>query len=71
MPILAGYGLSATIFVATHWAGSVDTFYGHTMASWSDLREWLAHGCVVGSQTVSHADLTRLPPPRALDELQA
>jgi peptidoglycan/xylan/chitin deacetylase (PgdA/CDA1 family) len=53
-PILKKYGFTATLFIYTDFVGM-----SKSAITWDQLREMKANGFVVGSQTVSHCDLTK------------
>jgi peptidoglycan/xylan/chitin deacetylase (PgdA/CDA1 family) len=53
-PILRGYGFMATFFIYTDFIGA-----SKNAITWDQLREMKADGFEVGSQTLSHCDLTK------------
>jgi len=53
-PILKKYGFTATLFVYTDFVG-----ISKSAITWDQLREMKADGFEVGSQTLSHCDLTK------------
>ncbi len=53
-PILKKYGFTATLLIYTDYVG-----ISKSAITWDQLREMKADGFEVGSQTVSHADLTK------------
>src|SRR5690242_7218075 len=66
-PVLANYGLPATVFVPTGWCGLNDDWYPHLsgspakpLMSWSQIRALSNADVEFGSHTVSHARLTEL-----------
>jgi peptidoglycan/xylan/chitin deacetylase (PgdA/CDA1 family) len=63
-PILCRYGFSATVFAVTGEVGGASRWDPGSEAelmSWSQLRELHQAGIEVGSHTVSHPRLTRMP----------
>lgn len=73
-PILKSFGFTATVFVVTGYVGQPSlwdegqSWIGPLM-TWDQLRVWREMGFSVGSHTVSHAHLGRLPRDAALAEL--
>jgi len=53
-PILKKYGFRATVLIYTDYVG-----ISRSAVTWDQLREMKADGFEVGSQTISHADLTK------------
>jgi peptidoglycan/xylan/chitin deacetylase (PgdA/CDA1 family) len=53
-PILKKYGFTATLLIYTDFVGK-----SKSAITWDQLREMKANGFEVGSQTVSHGDLTK------------
>ena len=53
-PILKKYGFTATLLIYTHFVG-----ISKSAITWDQLREMKADGFEVGSQTISHCDLTK------------
>lgn len=73
VPVLARYGIPATLYLATEFVESRDHLpYGAPPVSWAGLRDALSTGLVtIGSHTHTHSLLDRLPPEdlaRELDE---
>ncbi len=74
-PVLKAYGLPATIFVVVGYVGKLDTWdvnfanicFPHL--SWLQVETLAAAGWEIGSHTLSHLDLTRLPQGRCWQEL--
>jgi len=58
--------VSGRIGKANDWDGT-----GEAMMGISQVREWLVAGHQIGSHTVSHPDLTRIPVMDAREEIQA
>jgi peptidoglycan/xylan/chitin deacetylase (PgdA/CDA1 family) len=72
-PALRQYGFSATVFVVTGQVGGLSQWDAGSetpLMGWAELRELAAHGIEIGSHTVSHARLTRLPLALATRELE-
>jgi peptidoglycan/xylan/chitin deacetylase (PgdA/CDA1 family) len=71
VPVLAAYGVPATVYVATQLVESGGTFPGGApMVSWDALRDAASTGLVtVGSHTHTHRLLDRASVPDAIDEL--
>lgn len=66
-PVLREFGMTATVFVLpdeTEGRGSLvhRTFYGRVVMSWQQIERMHQAGIDFGANTVSHRDLTRLPP---------
>ena len=74
-PVLQRYGMSATVFLTVGAAPDLHArrpaFEGRTMLSWAEIREMQAGGIEFGAHTLTHPDLTRLPPDRAEVEMSA
>ena len=77
-PVLARYGMSATVFLTPgaddgHAApgGRLSPLEGRTMLSWSEIREMHRAGIAFGAHTLTHPDLTRLPADRVEREICA
>lgn len=73
-PLLAERGIPATLFVPVGFVeGSAPAPIrgtGHLPPlDWAELRQLVAAGLAVGSHTVTHPDLPRLPPARVREEL--
>ncbi|SMC26327.1 Polysaccharide deacetylase [Desulfacinum hydrothermale DSM 13146] len=74
-PVLARYGIPATIFLVTDAVGRTNHwmegrgFSSRRMLSWSQVREMSDHGVSFGSHTASHPRLTELPAHRVEEEL--
>ena len=61
-PILGRYGFTATMFVVSGFAGSASTAAsGSRFMTWGQVREIRSLGMTIGSHTVSHPELWRLP----------
>lgn len=71
LPILAGHGIPATLYLATDFVERGIAFpYGGTALSWSALRDATATGLVtVGSHTHRHVLMDRVPVAEAAEEL--
>lgn len=74
LPALRAAGFSATVFAVSGLLGDRNTWDGdelqEPLLSASDIRALLADGHDVQSHTRTHADLTRLAPACALQELE-
>jgi peptidoglycan/xylan/chitin deacetylase (PgdA/CDA1 family) len=76
MPVLQRHGFSSTCyFVSGQLGGSNVWDHGKGIApkplmQAQHLRQWAGGGQEVGAHTRSHADLTQLSAPQALDEIQ-
>jgi peptidoglycan/xylan/chitin deacetylase (PgdA/CDA1 family) len=77
-PILTRLGFTATIFVVAQYAGGSNTWPTQgpgiptlPLMSWNALRDLATGGFEIGSHTMTHPDLTSLPPERARWELSA
>lgn len=73
-PLLAERGIPATLFVPVGFVeGSAPAPIRGTAhlppLGWAELRQLAAAGLAVGSHSVSHPDLPRLPPDRVREEL--
>jgi peptidoglycan/xylan/chitin deacetylase (PgdA/CDA1 family) len=64
-PVLARLGMRATAYVITDRISNGDPSF----LTWTLLHALERRGIEIGSHTVSHVDLTRLPDRRVLDEL--
>lgn len=76
-PILQRYGFTATVFLtvgdqllATAQA-RLPSRQGRPMLSWAEIREMQRHGIAFGAHTLTHPNLTRIPPDRAEVEIVA
>ncbi|MGC3002134.1 polysaccharide deacetylase family protein [Streptomyces sp. G35A] len=71
LPVLAGHGFTATLFVSTGWLrGPYDTGGGpDTMLDWDQVRELAAAGVEIGGHSHSHPQLDRLGDRRLRSEL--
>ncbi len=74
-PVLAEHGMPATVFVTAGarpcGAGRPPPFLGREMLSPGEMREMAEEGIRFGAHTLTHPDLTRLPAPRAREEILA
>jgi peptidoglycan/xylan/chitin deacetylase (PgdA/CDA1 family) len=62
-PVLAAYGLSATVFIVSEFARIASGSARETgYMRWPQIREVHAHGICMGSHTMTHPDLRRLTP---------
>jgi peptidoglycan/xylan/chitin deacetylase (PgdA/CDA1 family) len=72
-PILSKFHMTATVFLAVgSGGGSVErlpSLNGRAMLSWHEIREMHRHGIAFGAHTLSHPDLSRLPPSLAEREM--
>jgi peptidoglycan/xylan/chitin deacetylase (PgdA/CDA1 family) len=64
-PVLRRLHMPATVYVITERVSGRDP----TWLSWADLRSMETMGIDVGSHTVAHRDLTRLPPAAGMWQL--
>ena len=70
--LLADLRIPATVFAVSGWLGGEHPdFPGAPILTPSELRALHATGVEVGGHTVTHPDLTALPPDRCLEELAA
>jgi len=75
-PVLERLGLCATVFltVGRHRTTEADarlpSMEGRTMLAWREIREMQAAGIEFGAHTLTHPDLTRLPPDRVGTEMR-
>jgi peptidoglycan/xylan/chitin deacetylase (PgdA/CDA1 family) len=74
-PLFAAAGVPGAVFVVsglTSGTSSPDPSYrpSRPVMSWRDVEEIAALGWTVGSHSVTHPQLSSLPPARARDELQ-
>ena len=66
--MLKKYDMSATVFLTIgrnegeDITGRLPSFLGRTMLSWDEIKEMQCYGIEMGAHTLSHPDLTRLPP---------
>lgn len=59
-PVLARYGLTATVFVVSEWAQRANPLGNSEYMTWSEIREIARNGITIGSHTVSHCELRTL-----------
>jgi len=59
-PVLARYGLTATVFVVSEWAQRANPLGNSECMTWSEIREIARNGITIGSHTVSHCELRTL-----------
>ncbi|KES06817.1 polysaccharide deacetylase [Streptomyces toyocaensis] len=71
LPVLAGHGFPATLFVSTGWLrGPYGTGRGpDTMLDWDQVRELAAAGVEIGGHSHSHPQLDQLDEGRLRSEL--
>src|SRR5271166_853940 len=71
--ILENFGAKAIQFLVSGRIGKTNDWdaTGEAIMEKSQVREWLAAGHQIGSHTVSHPDLTRLPTGDAQEEIRA
>lgn len=77
-PVLAEYGVPATLFVVTESVGTTNAWKGgpdrgiptQRLLGWDELGGLLEHGWAIGSHTRSHPRLTRCEASRVSDELE-
>lgn len=65
LPIMAQYGLKATVFVVTDFVGE------EPYLTWDEIRALKAAGTMIGSHTLAHRDLTELPPAEQIRDMTA
>jgi peptidoglycan/xylan/chitin deacetylase (PgdA/CDA1 family) len=75
VPVLERFGFTATVFVVTGLVGGTNRWDegvapAAPLMTWDQLSELLRRGFDVGSHTVTHPRLTRLPPGAARHELE-
>ena len=67
LPIMLKYGFTGSVFVITGHVGSLNTWDVNTGGitfnhlNWSHLKKLQVQGFEIGSHTVNHPDLTRIP----------
>jgi peptidoglycan/xylan/chitin deacetylase (PgdA/CDA1 family) len=78
LPVLLRQGFTATVFVVSghvegrnDWAPAPELLGTQPMLSWQQVAELAAADIEIGAHTRTHADLTRLSPPRAEEEIVA
>jgi peptidoglycan/xylan/chitin deacetylase (PgdA/CDA1 family) len=71
--LLKTFGCKAIQFLVSGRIGKANDWdaTGEAIMDKSQVREWLAAGHQIGSHTVSHPDLTRLPSREAREEIEA
>lgn len=70
-PVLTRYGFTAAIFVVSGFAGEASTTSSASrFMTWSQVREIRSLGMAIGSHTVSHPELWRLPQHELWHELK-
>jgi peptidoglycan/xylan/chitin deacetylase (PgdA/CDA1 family) len=73
LPVLAGLGFSATVFVTTGWLADAGPDAAgcplDRTLSWRQVDEAAAQGIEIGAHTHSHPQLDRLPARQLADEL--
>jgi peptidoglycan/xylan/chitin deacetylase (PgdA/CDA1 family) len=75
-PALQRHGLQATVFLTvgdhapTAPTERLPSLSGRAMLSWAEIREMQRWGIEFGAHTLTHPDLTRLPPERAEQEMR-
>jgi peptidoglycan/xylan/chitin deacetylase (PgdA/CDA1 family) len=74
-PVLQQLGFSATVFLTvgdkstTAPEARLPSSPGRTMLTWGQIRDMHRHGIAFGAHTLTHPNLTRLPPDRAEAEI--
>jgi peptidoglycan/xylan/chitin deacetylase (PgdA/CDA1 family) len=67
LPVLEGYGMSATVFLTVgkkggaKSGGRLPSLTGRSMLSWNEIQEMQQSGINFGAHTLTHPDLTRVP----------
>lgn len=74
-PVLKECGMTATLFLTVGggkaWHGNrLPSIGGRTMLSWLEIAEMKRRGMTLGAHTLTHPDLTRLPPDRVEAEIR-
>ncbi|MBN2190559.1 MAG: polysaccharide deacetylase family protein [Candidatus Aureabacteria bacterium] len=76
VPILSEYGFSAVFFISTAYVGKDNLWdineaaSGEPMMDWDEIKDLCEQGFEIGSHTVSHADLTKVPREEIVKELK-
>lgn len=76
-PVLQQFGMSATVFLAVgetrdpRPSDRLPSLSGRSMLSWNEIKEMQQHGIAFGAHTLTHPDLTELPPDRLEVEMAA
>ncbi|MDD2889461.1 MAG: polysaccharide deacetylase family protein [bacterium] len=73
-PCMLKYGFKAVLFAISKHVGqdnSWDVNFGvkKKLMNWEQLKEVIKHGCIIGSHTVTHPELTRIPIKKVREEL--
>lgn len=73
-PILRRLGLAATVFLPTGCLGDRESWFGaddppRPLMSWSAVVDLAKEGVEFGGHSVTHADLTTLPPEKLREEI--
>ncbi len=69
-PVLNEQGFSATVFLPTAFVGETQSpFKGRSCLTWREVRELLNNGILFGSHTVTHPQLSTLPPKAVNQEI--
>jgi len=73
MTVLEDFGCKAIQFLVSGRIGKTNDWdeTGEAIMDRSQVRDWLANGHSIGSHTITHADLTRLPERDAREEIMA
>ena len=75
LPVLAEYGMTATVFVAVGEPTEVrardrlPSLFGREMLAWDEIRELSRAGIAIGAHSLTHPDLSRLPADRLETEV--
>lgn len=73
LPVLQRYGFQATLFVVAGCVGGANRWSsyrkGTPLLDWEQLEASAGAGCEIGSHSLTHPDLRRLPPERLAAEL--
>lgn len=62
LPILAGYGMRATVFIVSEWTKDRRYASEKEYLTWAEVREMHNNGIRIGSHTVNHGELYSLTP---------
>jgi peptidoglycan/xylan/chitin deacetylase (PgdA/CDA1 family) len=78
LPVLRHHAFPATMFLVTDYLGKSNDWPGQTaslqvqpLLRWQQVAELASHGTTIGSHTLTHPDLTRLPPATVERELRS
>ena len=70
LPLLLEFGFTATCYLVADRVGGIsDWTVPARLMGWRDVREWLSAGMAIGSHTLTHEDLTLIPPAKLWTEV--